>query len=133
MIGYVTLGAVDPDQAVKFYDPVLGALEHERFFFDNGWAGYRGKDDPDNKGQTIFVCTPQDGQPAKAGNGAMVGLQAKSPAQVRAFHAAALAHGGSCEGEPGPRPQYGPDLYIAYVRDPTGNKLSAVYKGELTE
>jgi catechol 2,3-dioxygenase-like lactoylglutathione lyase family enzyme len=129
MIGYITLGAVDPDKAVAFYDPVLEALDHERFFFDNGWAGYRSKDEPE--GQTIFVCTPQNGQPASFGNGAMVGLKAKSPAQVRAFHAAALAHGGTSEGEPGPRPQYGPDLYIAYVRDPTGNKLSAVYKGEL--
>jgi hypothetical protein len=63
----------------------------------------------------------------------MVGLKAETPAQVREFHAAALANGGSSEGEPGPRPQYGPDLYIAYVRDPLGNKLSAVYKGPLED
>lgn len=131
MIGYVTLGAADPDQAVKFYDPVLGALGHERFFFDNGWAGYRPKDEPE--GQTLYICTPANEQPASFGNGAMVGLKAKSAADVRAFHAAALAHGGSSEGEPGPRPQYGPDIYIAYVRDPLGNKLSAAYKGPLTE
>jgi catechol 2,3-dioxygenase-like lactoylglutathione lyase family enzyme len=131
MIGYVTIGAVDPDQAVKFYDPVLDALEHERFFFEGGWAGYRPKDDPE--GQTLYVCAPQNEKPATVGNGSMVGLKAKSPAQVRAFHAAALAHGGSSEGEPGPRPQYGPDLYIAYVRDPTGNKLSAAYKGPLED
>jgi catechol 2,3-dioxygenase-like lactoylglutathione lyase family enzyme len=131
MIGYITIGAADPDKAVKFYDPVLGALDHERFFFDNGWAGYRAKDEPE--GQTLYVCTPHNEKPAQAGNGAMVGLKAKSAAQVRAFHAAALAHGGTSEGEPGPRPQYGPDLYIAYVRDPTGNKLSAVYKGPLED
>jgi catechol 2,3-dioxygenase-like lactoylglutathione lyase family enzyme len=131
MIGYVTIGAANPDQAVKFYDPVLGALDHERFFFDNGWAGYRPKDDP--AGQTLFVCTPHDAKPATAGNGMMVGLKAGTPAQVRACHAAAVANGGTSEGEPGPRPQYGPDLYVAYFRDPTGNKLSVVYKGPLTE
>ena len=131
MIGYVTIGAADPDQAVKFYDPVLGALGHERFFFEGGWAGYRAADDPE--GQTLYVCAPVNQQPASAGNGTMVGLKAGSPAQVREFHAAALANGGSCEGEPGPRPQYGPDLFIAYVRDPLGNKLSAVYKGPLED
>jgi catechol 2,3-dioxygenase-like lactoylglutathione lyase family enzyme len=131
MIGYVTLGAADPDQAVKFYDPVLGALGHERFFFEGGWAGYRPADDPE--GQTLYLCTPVNEQPASAGNGAMIGLRAQSPAQVRAFHAAALAQGGTSEGEPGPRPHYGPDLYIAYIRDPLGNKLSAVYKGPLAD
>jgi catechol 2,3-dioxygenase-like lactoylglutathione lyase family enzyme len=131
MIGYVTIGAVDLDKAVKFYDPVLGALDHERFFFENGWAGYRDKENPE--GQNLMLCTPLNEQPATSGNGTMVGLKAKTPAQVRAFHAAALANGGTSEGEPGPRPQYGPDLFIAYVRDPTGNKLSAVYKGELKD
>lgn len=129
MIGYVTIGAADPDQAVKFYDPVLSALGHERFFFENGWAGYRPAGEPD--AQTLYVCTPANEKAATAGNGSMVGLKAKSPAQVRAFHAAALANGGTSEGEPGPRPHYGPDIYIAYVRDPIGNKLSAVYKGAL--
>jgi catechol 2,3-dioxygenase-like lactoylglutathione lyase family enzyme len=129
MIDYITLGAADPDQAVKFYDPVLAALGHERFMLKGGWAGYRPADEP--PGQTLYVCTPVNEKPASSGNGAMVGLTAKSAAQVRAFHAAALAHGGSSEGEPGPRPQYGPDLYIAYVRDPLGNKLSAIYQGPL--
>jgi catechol 2,3-dioxygenase-like lactoylglutathione lyase family enzyme len=129
MIGYVTIGAADADQAVRFYDPVLGALGHERFFFEGGWAGYRPAGEPD--GQTLYVCTPVNQTPASAGNGAMVGLRANSPAQVRAFHDAALDNGGSSEGAPGRRTQHGPDLYIAYIRDPLGNRLSAVYRGPL--
>jgi catechol 2,3-dioxygenase-like lactoylglutathione lyase family enzyme len=133
MIAYVTIGAADPETAVKFYDPVLGAIDHVRFFYDNGWAGYHHKDDPEKKNQTLYVCTPHNGEAASTGNGMMVGLRAANPAQVRACHAAALANGGTSEGEPGPRPQYGPDLYVAYFRDPTGNKLSVVYKGPLED
>jgi uncharacterized glyoxalase superfamily protein PhnB len=74
-----------------------------------------------------MICNPADGQPARAGNGIMVGLHANSEEQVQAFHAAALANGGTDEGAPGLRP-YGEGYYLAYVRDPVGNKLSAFYK-----
>ena len=77
----------------------------------------------------LWVCTPFNGAPATAGNGAMVALWAKTWAQVDAFHAAALAQGGTSEGEPGLRLQYNPDFYAAYVRDPDGNKLAAVCRG----
>ena len=60
----------------------------------------------------------------------MVGLLCESEAEVQAAHASALAHGGSDEGAPGPRPQYGPNFYGAYVRDLDGNKMSFVYFGE---
>ena len=63
------------------------------------------------------------------GNGTMVGFMAKSHDEVEAFYHAALANGGSSEGEPGPRPQYGPDWYSAYMRDPAGNKLAIVFNG----
>ena len=59
----------------------------------------------------------------------MIGFPATSHEQVQAFHAAALAHGGSDDGAPGPREHYGPDWYSAYVRDPSGNKLSIVFNG----
>ncbi|GAA0385012.1 hypothetical protein GCM10009093_09900 [Brevundimonas terrae] len=62
----------------------------------------------------------------------MVGLLGASEDEVQAVHAAALAHGGSNEGDPGPRPQYGPNFYGAYVRDPDGNKMSFVYFGITT-
>lgn len=56
-------------------------------------------------------------------------LAADNRDQVDAFHAAAMTHGGSDEGAPGPRPEYGPDWYAAYLRDPTGNKIAIVHNG----
>ena len=124
MITYVTIGTDDLDRAVAFYDPVLAALGAKRSFREGSWAGYG----PEGGHPTVLLCAPQDGQPARAGNGVMIGLRAESQAQVQAFHAAALANGGTSEGEPGLRPVYGEGYYLAYVRDPTGNKLSAFYK-----
>ena len=59
----------------------------------------------------------------------MVGFIAKSRAEVDAFYAAAMAHGGTDEGAPGLRAHYGPDWYAAYLRDPAGNKIAVVYNG----
>ena len=127
MIGYVTIGTDDLEQAIAFYDPVLGALGHKRSFKDGGWAGYA----PDGamEHSAIFLCKPHNGEPAKAGNGIMVGLVAQSREQVDAFHAAALANGGTDEGAPGPRGAEGSTNYLAYVRDPVGNKLAAMFRG----
>ena len=120
MIGYVTIGALDVEQAMPFYDAVLGALGYERQFFDGGWAGYgaRGQD------ATTFICPPFDGQPARGGNGIMIAFKGPSREAVDAAHAAALAQGGTDEGAPGPRPADSTSFYGAYVRDPTGNKLA---------
>jgi catechol 2,3-dioxygenase-like lactoylglutathione lyase family enzyme len=126
MISYVTIGASDIDKAVAFYDPVMAALGHQRAFLQDGWAGYAPKGEPDKP--TVLICKPFDGQAARAGNGVMLGLHAETAAQVDAFHAAALANGGTDEGAPGPRPEGGAN-YLAYVRDPTGNKLAAFWKG----
>ena len=57
----------------------------------------------------------------------MVGFPARDAAQVRAFHAAGLAHGGTDAGAPGTRPYYTPDFYVAYLRDPDGNKISCFH------
>lgn len=124
MISYVTIGTDDINEAVKFYDVVFAALGCKRTFFDNGFAGYGAED---GSGPSVMVCQPENGKPAQASNGGMVGLQASSQAEVQAFHAAALAAGGTDEGAPGLRP-YGEGYYLAYVRDPLGNKLSAFYK-----
>ena len=70
----------------------------------------------------IGLTHPFDGQSASVGNGVMVALEAGSPEQVGRLHALALAHGGSCEGAPGPR---GEGFYAGYFRDPDGNKLNA--------
>lgn len=125
VINYVTIGTNDSDRAGAFYDAVLGALGAKRLWAQEGWIGYGYGDDDHGD---ILICPPFNGEPARAGNGAMVGLTAENPQQVDAFHAAAMANGGTCEGPPGPRPVYGEGYYLAYVRDPDGNKLSAFYK-----
>ncbi|WP_294326458.1 VOC family protein, partial [uncultured Sphingomonas sp.] len=114
---YVTLGANDAAAAQAFYDAVLATIDWSSHAEFPGWRAY--SKDGAGAGLTLWVCTPFDGQPATAGNGAMLGFAAASPAQVDAFYAAAMAHGGSDEGAAGPRPHYGPDWYADYVRDPT--------------
>jgi catechol 2,3-dioxygenase-like lactoylglutathione lyase family enzyme len=123
-IGYLTIGAKDHAQGVAFYDALLTPIGWRRFNNHDGFAGYG--PDGESAGQTLWVCTPFDGEAAKAGNGVMLAFEAEDRAEVRAFHAAALTHGGSDEGPPGLRPQYTPTWYAAYVRDPTGNKLAIV-------
>jgi catechol 2,3-dioxygenase-like lactoylglutathione lyase family enzyme len=124
MIGYITIGAVDIAQAKTFYDSVLGTIGWKQFADYGDPIGYARNETGD--GQTIWICTPFDGEAARAGNGIMVGFDADTKEQVHAFHAAAMKAGGRDEGGPGPRPDYGPSWYAAYLRDPTGNKLAIV-------
>lgn len=122
MFDYITLGTNDLPRAIRFYDAVLAPLGLARSYADDREAGYAvaGSDN-----RRFWINRPFDGRPATAGNGTMPCFAADSEAAVRAFHAAALAHGGTDEGAPGLRP-YGPGFFAAYVRDPDGNKLSAV-------
>lgn len=124
MIGYVTIGALNVEEAMPFYDAVLGAIGYERQFFDAGWAGYG----PQGEDANTFICPPFDGQAAQRGNGIMIAFKGPSTDAVAAAHAAALAHGGSDEGGPGPRPADSTSFYGAYVRDPTGNKIAIFAK-----
>ncbi len=130
MFAYATIGSTNFEVSVKFFDAVLATLGHARLhdYFDNGWVAYGNPKDAQNPATPLlWLCkTPFNGQPANAGNGNMVSFAANSRAQVNAFHAAALVNGGTNEGEPGTREAYGPDLYIAYVRDPMGNKFSVM-------
>ncbi|VXC94679.1 VOC family protein [Sphingomonas sp. AX6] len=124
---YVTLGAVDGEASNRFYDAVLATIGWSSHMSFPGWRAYSKAGA--GAGLTIWVAKPFDGNAATAGNGAMLGLAAESRAQVDAFHAAAMANGGSDEGAPGPRPNYGPNWYAGYVRDPSGNKLAIVFNG----
>ena len=126
MIHYVTIGARDLDEGVAFYDAVLATVGWKRFAEHAGAVGFARDGDPDPYGQTIWIMAPFNGEAARPGNGIMLAMKATDDSQVHAFHAAALAAGGSDEGPPGPRPHYGPDWYAAYCRDPTGNKLAIV-------
>jgi catechol 2,3-dioxygenase-like lactoylglutathione lyase family enzyme len=123
MIFYTTVGADDVEAAKAFYDATLGALGWERQADYGHIAGYG---PPGAASPTLWVTKPFDGGAARGGNGVMIALEAARPAQVHALYDAAMAAGGSDEGPPGPRPDYGPNWYAAYLRDPTGNKLAVV-------
>ncbi|MEO0943982.1 MAG: VOC family protein [Pseudomonadota bacterium] len=120
---HITLGTNDADRAARFYDEVLGLLGFERLPKPPGKPPAYEKDGS----PTLYLYPPEDGRrPATWGNGTHIAFTAETREKVHAFHEAALRLGGSSEGEPGPRPQYGPNYYAAYVRDPDGNKLQAV-------
>lgn len=127
MIGYVTIGTNDIARACTFFDAAFEPLGYLRTFEGGGWAGYGpgGK----KEGLEIYLATPENGQPACFGNGSMLAFKAASRAAVEAFHAAALAAGGADEGAPGVRGEYDPPIYLAYVRDPDGNKFAAYFRG----
>ncbi|MEY2925911.1 MAG: hypothetical protein RL367_388 [Pseudomonadota bacterium] len=120
MLTHLCIAAADLAASKSFYDAVLPPLGFASVGQINErccvYAADTGK---------ILLMTPFDGQPATASNGSMVGLEAASKEVVDAWHAAGLAHGGSDEGAPGPRPNAPGNAYGAYLRDPLGNKLSA--------
>ncbi|MDP3194879.1 VOC family protein [Tabrizicola sp.] len=122
---YLTLGTNDLARATRFYDAALAPLGLIRRATEATEVGYGLADDTRTR---LWVTLPFDGKPATIGNGSMPALIAPDQQAVTAFHAAALAHGGTDEGAPGLRP-YGPAFFAAFVRDPDGNKLSAVHEG----
>ncbi|MGX9354090.1 VOC family protein [Roseobacteraceae bacterium S113] len=125
MIAYVTVGADDMDRAEKFYSAFLPALGYSQEEY-HGDLSYIPPTEPGQRPTSpdFYVKAPFNGGPASAGNGAMVAFEAKSQAQVRELHAAALAGGGADEGQPGFRPSYGAHFYVGYLRDPHGNKIA---------
>jgi lactoylglutathione lyase len=125
MLSHVFVGINNFEPALAFYGALMSELGNRLRFSqpEKSWAGWQ----PADAARPLFVISaPQDGQPAACGNGQMTALMASSRAAVDRAYAAALAHGGSCEGAPGLRPQYHADYYGAYFRDPEGNKLCVV-------
>jgi catechol 2,3-dioxygenase-like lactoylglutathione lyase family enzyme len=128
MFNHVMVGSNDIDKAKRFYDAVLGTLgagEPLRHVAPQGHTRLFYRHD----GNTFCVSEPLNGDLATPSNGATIGFKCHSPEQVESFHAAALAHGGfSIEEPPGLRDNgFGP-MYLAYVRDPDGNKLCALHR-----
>ncbi|WP_349289695.1 VOC family protein [Pseudomonas aeruginosa] len=82
---------------------------------------------PGNRPPTFHACLPYNQEEARPGNGTMTALLTESPALIGRLFELALENGGTDEGSPGPRPEYGTGFYAAYVRDPDGNKLAFVY------
>lgn len=116
---HACFGAKDLAASKAFYDAALGTLGIDNLGPMGDKAFLYGKGTPE-----FLVLTPANGEPACHANGGTLGFAAATRAQVRAFHEAGLAHGGSCEGAPGPR-AFAPTAYAAYMRDPTGNKICA--------
>ena len=120
MLHHVSVGVSDVARATGFYDSVLGALGYKRVMEFLPYALAYGAVAPE-----FWVQLPANRIAATVGNGVHVGFKARSKEAIHAFHRAALAAGGTDEGAAGPRPDYGPDYYGAFVRDLDGNKLEA--------
>ncbi|MFT0548062.1 VOC family protein [Allopusillimonas ginsengisoli] len=122
MFSHVFVSVTDFDRALRFYDRLFAALGVKQRFCDPNvpWAGWHST----GAARPFFViCKPFNGEPHDAGNGQMTAFLATSRDQVHQAYSVALAAGGTCEGEPGLRPQYHADYFGAYFRDPEGNKL----------
>lgn len=122
-LNYVMLGSNDVAKARAFYDalfPIIGGGLIAEYMPHAFCYELRG-------GGRIWVAKPFNDETATVGNGSMVGLACANKAEVQAAHEMALSQGGKNEGDPGPRPLYGPDFYGAYCRDLDGNKISFVF------
>jgi len=122
MFSHVMVGATDMEASKKFYDATLGALGYQPGVMDPKGRCFYVTD------SGVFAITlPINGEPASGGNGSTIGFAVKNPEEADAWHAAGVANGGTtCEDPPGERP--GSGLYLAYLRDPSGNKLCALYR-----
>jgi len=120
MIDHVSIAVRDLDRAMRFYEAVLGAIGYHKLEVRPATMGF-GKKYPE-----FWINLRAAIVPVGADSGAHVGLRVRTPELVDAFHAAALAAGGSSEGAPGLRPQHGEGYYAAFIRDPDGNRIEAV-------
>ncbi|MFV0663544.1 VOC family protein [Denitromonas sp.] len=129
MFSHVMVGSNDIARSKRFYDAVLAVLGvgepvrneaptgHVRLFYRHA-------------GGSFGVTEPINGEAATPANGGTIGFKCDSPEQVKQFHDVAVAHGGvSIEDPPGWREGKAGALHLAYVRDPDGNKLCALYRG----
>lgn len=132
MFSHITVGTDDLQRAGRFYDAVLAPLGLIRrtIIPDGGPAAlcWVATHAPLPR---FYVYSPFNGEAATAGNGGMVAFLAPSKGAVNNAYAGGLAHGGTDEGGPGPRPHYGDGYFGAYLRDPDGNKVHIVHRGDL--
>ncbi len=124
MFSHVMVGSNDIEASKKFYDAIFTAT-----------GGREGRVDPRgrivylNNGGIFLVTPPIDGQPATHGNGTTIGFAVDGPEQAHAWEQAGVANGGTAiEDPPGVRSGMGVNLYLAYLRDPSGNKLCALHR-----
>ena len=124
MFNHVMIGVNDLEIARKFYDAVLGTLgtgpgimnQGTRYFYRSPTGSFS-------------ITKPMNGQPATPANGGTIGFVAKSSDEALAFHEAGVVNGGTtCEDPPGFRESPAGKMYIAYLKDPDGNKICALYR-----
>ena len=123
MFSHMMVGSNDIPRAKTFYDATFAAMGGKPAIQDDkGRLVYM------HNGGIFIVTNPIDGAPATSGNGCTIGF-AMSPEQADAWHAAGVAHGGTAiEDPPGVREGGFGKLYLAYLRDPDGNKLCALHR-----
>lgn len=122
MFSHIMIGTNDLERAKSFYDATLGALGIAPAIVDRHRIFYR------TPTGVFSVSLPINGKPATAANGGTIGFACKTSAEADAWHKAGIAHGGSsCEDPPGVRDGGMGKLYLAYLRDPDGNKLCALH------
>ena len=128
MFNHIMVGSNDIERSKRFYDAVLGTLGAGEALRNTAASGhlrlfYR------YDGSTFCVSQPINGEAATFANGGTIAFKCTSPEQVRAFHDTAVAHGAtSIEDPPGMRNSTLGPMYLAYVRDPDGNKLCAIHR-----
>ena len=122
MIGYVTLGTNNLEEAVAFYDQLFNTIGADRFLDTDEFVAWS----TGNESTGLSVTVPFDGKPATVGNGTMVAIMLDSNEAVDAFYKKAIELGGTCEGKPGPRGEM-TGFYAGYFRDLDGNKLNAFH------
>ena len=122
MFSHIMLGATDMEASKAFYDATLGALGYKPGVMDDKGRCFYFTD------TGIFAITPPlDGSPATGGNGSTIGFAAANAEEADAWHEAGINNGGTtCEDPPGERE--GSGLYLAYLRDPSGNKICALHR-----
>jgi catechol 2,3-dioxygenase-like lactoylglutathione lyase family enzyme len=124
MFSHIMVGANDVQESKIFYDAVLGALGYEPGVIDD-----KGRCFYFNKSGIFSISKPINGEPASHGNGSTIGFAAADPAAADAWHTAGLANGGTtCEDPPGAREGAAGKIYLAYLRDPSGNKICALHR-----
>lgn len=129
MLNHVMIGSNDIERSKAFYDAVLGTLgvgEPFRNVAASGHVRYFYRHD----GSSFAITQPINDEAATPGNGCTIGFKCSSAEQVKRFHDVAVAQGGqSIEQPPGLRETTMGSIHLAYVRDPDGNKLCAIYRG----
>jgi catechol 2,3-dioxygenase-like lactoylglutathione lyase family enzyme len=123
MFSHIMIGTNDLTKAKTFYDAVLGTLGVPPARVDGHRIFYM------TPGGVFSVSEPIDGKPATSANGGTIGFACANSDQANAWHAAGVANGGaSIEDPPGVREGGMGKMYLAYLRDPDGNKLCALHR-----